>query len=245
MPETINSVENVPSEQSQPESTRRQPLLSVLRSRNILLALTILLLSALRPATLAILIQYVTLRFEWKYSQAAVLVAEVAIVNIILFLVIPPQVVSRVSAARQIRTEARDWAVVNLSLILLSLGDFFIGWSPSPRALFAGKSALDPALYSSPSKNSELVSYHRIRIKLWHTGCYAVSSNRLDKRGYASPRFWCHSNSGKHRQALRWTAFIESPWCFTWSARVLVGITIFCCFSESSDGPIRGLAHFD
>lgn len=131
------------------------------------------------------------------------LVAEVAIVNIVLFLVILPQVVPRVSAARQIRTEAKDWAIVNLSLFLLSLGAFLIGWSLSPRALFAGKSALDPSLYSSSSKNSELVSYHRIRVRLWHIGCYAVSSNTLDKRGYASPRFWCYSNSGKHRKALR------------------------------------------
>lgn len=66
MLKTMNSVDHGPSDHSQPESTRRQ-------SRNMRLAFTILLLSALAPATFAILVQYVTLRFEWKYSQAAVL----------------------------------------------------------------------------------------------------------------------------------------------------------------------------
>lgn len=152
MPETMSSVDHGPSEQSQPKSTRR-PLLAVLRSRNMLLAFTILLLSALRPATLAILVQYVTLRFEWKYAQAAVLVEEVAIVNIVLFRVILPQIVPQILAARQIRTKAKDWAVVYLSLILLSLEAFLIGWSPSPRALVPGKSALVHLYRFCPLKN--------------------------------------------------------------------------------------------
>lgn len=72
----------------------QEGLFSVFRSRNMLLAFSILLISALRPATLAVLLQYVPIRFGWKMSEVALLISEVAAVNIVLFLFILPRVIA-------------------------------------------------------------------------------------------------------------------------------------------------------
>ena len=120
-----------------------ESLLSVFGQRNMLLAFTVLFVGALRPATLSVLLQYVTVRFGWPISQTAMLVSEIAIVNIVLFLFILPQLIVWISSRWQIQPQIIDWTIVLVSLLILALGAALIGVAPSTSSLISGKHCED------------------------------------------------------------------------------------------------------
>jgi hypothetical protein len=119
-------------------------LISVFRRRNMLLAFMVLLVGTLRPATLSVLLQYATVRFDWKISKAAMLISEVAIVNIVLFLFILPQAIRWISFRWRIQPQTRDRIIVHVSLLILTLGALLIGLAPSIGALLPGEYILEP-----------------------------------------------------------------------------------------------------
>ena len=101
----------------------------------MLLAFTILLINAFRPATLAVLLQYVTIRFGWKTSQTAILLSEVAVVNIVLFLFLLPQLIMWISSRWRVEPQFIDWTIVFVSLFILAAGAFSLGLASSIQKL--------------------------------------------------------------------------------------------------------------
>lgn len=137
---SIPSVQLSDDVQRKPEPT----LLSVLTQRNMLLAFGVLYISNLRPATLNVLLQYVTVRFHWKTHEAAVLMSEVAVVNIVLFLFIVPAVNKWVSPRLHVRHDLMTWSVVLASLSLLALGALLIGLASSIRMVIPCRRSSSP-----------------------------------------------------------------------------------------------------
>jgi hypothetical protein len=56
----------------------------------MVLTAPVFLVGLLRPTTLSVLLQYVAVHFDWKFSQAVILVSEVAAVKLLLFLLVVP-----------------------------------------------------------------------------------------------------------------------------------------------------------
>lgn len=117
----------------------RNGLIALFRKRNMLLAVPIFVVGVFRPATMNVLLQYVSVRFNWKLSKAALLISEVAAVNIVIFLLALPRLISVLQARYHIHPQVIDLRVLRSSLVLLFLGSFFIGISPNIPALISGK----------------------------------------------------------------------------------------------------------
>ncbi|KAI1378990.1 major facilitator superfamily domain-containing protein [Hypoxylon crocopeplum] len=118
-------------------TSRSDSLAMLLRQKNILLILAVFLTPYLRPATMFILQQYASVRFDWKISRTSLLTSEAAIVNIILFLFIIPQVTSMIRARFDVRQETIDLSVAQISLALLTGGSLLIGLSPNSNLMVA------------------------------------------------------------------------------------------------------------
>jgi hypothetical protein len=114
-------------------------LLAIFRQGRMLLAFLILYISAWRPGTVSVLLQYTTVRFGWQISQTAMLISEIAIVNIVLFLIILPQLIAWISSRWRIQPQVIDWSIVITSLLLLALGSLLIGVAPSTSILIPGE----------------------------------------------------------------------------------------------------------
>lgn len=115
-----------------------ETLASLLWKRSFFLALTILLIGTLQPASLSVLLQYASARFGLRISEAAMLLSEVAIVNIVLFLFVLPHVIAFVTSRWHIRSQVIDWIIVQFSLLILALGALLIGSAPSIQVLLPG-----------------------------------------------------------------------------------------------------------
>ncbi|KAK2602902.1 hypothetical protein N8I77_009401 [Diaporthe amygdali] len=109
----------------------RRNLLSVVRNRNILLALFVLFIGALRQGTVSVLLQYAAVRFGWPTSRTAMLVSVIAASNIVLFLVILPQTVAFLTSRWHIRSQLIDYNVVSVSLVILTVGATLMGLASS------------------------------------------------------------------------------------------------------------------
>lgn len=116
---------------SQMGSTTSKSLPDEFRSRNMALAIPVFLVGLLRPSTLNVLIQYTSKYFDWKLSQAAVLVSEVAAVNLVLFLVIVPQGMRIMRTRYEFDQQVLDLAVVRASMIFLAVGALLLGVAPN------------------------------------------------------------------------------------------------------------------
>ena len=123
-------------QRSQPNSSRG--LLEDFKTRNILLAVPVFLVGQLRPSTLNVLIQYTSNNFKWKLSAAVTLVSEVAAVNLILFLLVLPQLIRFLQGRYHFQPQVIDLAVVRISMLLLSVGALFLGLAPSVTTLIIG-----------------------------------------------------------------------------------------------------------
>lgn len=110
-------------------------LLAVLRSRNILLALFVLFVGALRQGTVSVLLQYAAVRFGWPTSRTAMLVSGIAASNIVLFLVVLPQTVALLTARWHVVPQIIDYNVVSASLAILTIGSVLMGLASSMTGL--------------------------------------------------------------------------------------------------------------
>lgn len=129
-----------PSDRASASSGRaNHSLLSVLKNRNILLALFVLFIGALRQGTISVLLQYAAVRFGWPTSQTAMLVSAIAASNIVLFLFVLPQTVAFLTSRWHIMPQLIDYNVVSASLVILAIGSTFIGLAPSMTWLICGK----------------------------------------------------------------------------------------------------------
>lgn len=123
-----------------PRTPPRQPrrnLLEVLKNRNVLLALFVLFVGALRQGTVSVLLQYAAVRFGWPTSRTAMLVSGIAASNIVLFLVILPQTVAFLTSRWHIVPQIIDYNVVSASLAILALGAVLMGLASSMTGLVA------------------------------------------------------------------------------------------------------------
>lgn len=121
-----------PSDHPGPSSRRpNRSLLDILRNRNILLALFVLFIGALRQGTISVLLQYAAVRFGWPTSRTAMLVSAIAASNIVLFLFILPQTVAFLTSRWRILPQLIDYNVVSASLVILTIGSVFMGLAPS------------------------------------------------------------------------------------------------------------------
>jgi hypothetical protein len=117
----------------------RRSLLSVVRNRNILLALFVLFIGALRQGTVSVLLQYAAVRFGWPTSRTAMLVSVIAASNIVLFLVILPQTVAFLTSRWHVVPQLIDYNVVSASLVILTVGATFMGLASSMHWLICGR----------------------------------------------------------------------------------------------------------
>lgn len=132
-----------PSDHPGPSSRRpNRSLLDILRNRNILLALFVLFIGALRQGTISVLLQYAAVRFGWPTSRTAMLVSAIAASNIVLFLFILPQTVAFLTSRWRILPQLIDYNVVSASLVILTIGSVFMGLAPSMTWLVCGKSRI-------------------------------------------------------------------------------------------------------
>lgn len=113
----------------------RQRLLLVLQNRNILLALFVLFIGALRQGTVSMLLQYAAVRFGWPTSQTAMLVSAIAASNIVLFMIILPQTITFLTARWHVVPQLIDYNVVSASLAILAVGAVLMGLASSMTAL--------------------------------------------------------------------------------------------------------------
>ncbi|PSR73929.1 major facilitator superfamily domain-containing protein, partial [Coniella lustricola] len=119
---------------SQPGQTRER-LLAVLANRNILLALFVLFVGALRQGTVSVLLQYAAVRFAWPTSQTAMLVSAIAASNIVLFMVVLPQTITFLTARWHVVPRLIDYNVVSASLAVLTVGAVLMGLASSMTTL--------------------------------------------------------------------------------------------------------------
>lgn len=120
---------------STPPSRPGPGLLTVLRKRNILLALFVLFIGALRQGTVSVLLQYAAVRFGWPTSRTAMLVSAIAASNIVLFLFILPQTVALLTSRWHIVPQIIDYNVVSTSLAILAIGSTLMGLASSMTGL--------------------------------------------------------------------------------------------------------------
>lgn len=117
---------------------RSENLIKLFKTSNMILAVPVFLVGLLRPSTLNVLIQYTSIEFGWKLSEAVILVSEVAAVNLILFLLVVPQTMILLRTRYQLHPQTIDLAVVRGSMLFLSLGALFLGLAPNlPALVFA------------------------------------------------------------------------------------------------------------
>lgn len=116
------------------DDTGSHSLISLLRSRNVLIILVIFIAPAFRPTTTHVLLQYMSSRFQWKLSQSTVFISEIAIINIILYLLVLPRVTHWIETRFKIPQEVIDLAVVRGSLLLLVVGALLL--SCAAKAIF-------------------------------------------------------------------------------------------------------------
>ena len=140
-------VENAPSVSNDSQiihaklHTSSRGLLDNFRNRNMVLAMQVFLVGLLRPSTLNVLIQYTSIKFEWKLSAAVILVSEVAAINLMLFLLVLPQVMGLLQHGFHLHPQKIDLAVVRFSMLYLSVGALLLGLAPSVPTLILGKHA--------------------------------------------------------------------------------------------------------
>lgn len=172
----------------EPDVRPRRSLLSVVRNRNILLALFVLFIGALRQGTVSVLLQYAAVRFGWPTSRTAMLVSVIAASNIVLFLVILPQTVAFLTSRWHIRPQLIDYNVVSVSLVILTVGATFMGLASSMHWLICGRWRL------LPRANSYVIlthsSYPFLRNRIRDQSCRTLPRHIVDGRGHPSQHLW-------------------------------------------------------
>lgn len=136
-PADLISETNSESEFIAKTATARE-LHALLRSWNVLATLSLFIFPAFRPTTTHVLLPYMSVRFGWKLSKATILISEVAIVNIIVFLLILPQSTPWIKRRFGISAEALDLGITRSSLLLLMTGAVLLAFAPNVAAIVFG-----------------------------------------------------------------------------------------------------------
>lgn len=121
-------------------------LKGALSNRNIIFTLPTFLVVTLRYTTLNILIQYASIRFGLKISAGAYFYTQSAVVNLILFLLIMPQLNTYIQNRFKVNSQVVDLASVRISVCLLCIGSFLVGIAPSSRLLSLGENTIPDTL---------------------------------------------------------------------------------------------------
>jgi hypothetical protein len=117
----------------------RDDLLALFRQRNLLLTVPIFVVGVFRTATLNVLLQYTSIRFDWTLARAALFISEVAAVNVVIFLLFLPRLIAWLQNKKRILPQVIDLWVLRCSLFLLLLGAILIGIAPNIPTLITGK----------------------------------------------------------------------------------------------------------
>ncbi|KAI1391824.1 uncharacterized protein F4822DRAFT_106113 [Hypoxylon trugodes] len=104
-------------------------LIFIFSSRNMRLAVAIFLIGTLRGISLRALTQYASARFGWKLSRTNGLISEVAFVNLIIFFIIMPALVSMISRHLTLTNQILNLRIVEISLSLLFTGSLLLGFA--------------------------------------------------------------------------------------------------------------------
>lgn len=167
-----------------PESPPIQPrssLLAVLRNRNILLALFVLFIGALRQGTVSVLLQYAAVRFGWPTSRTAMLVSAIAASNIVLFLVILPQTIAFLTSRWHILPQIIDYNVVSASLAILTFGSILMGLASSITGLIFCKIRNRARAFYNMTQTKTHHSCPLFRNRLRYAGCCLVTYHGMDR----------------------------------------------------------------
>jgi hypothetical protein len=139
-PECLNSA--IVDETSAHTTEQNNSLRSLLRKKTVLVTLFLFIVPAFRPITTHVLLQYMSVRFQWALSSSTVLISEIAVINIVLFLFILPKSVLWIKTHFKTPEDMIDLGVVRGSLFLLAVGSLLIGWAPSPNFVIPGMSSI-------------------------------------------------------------------------------------------------------
>jgi hypothetical protein len=139
-PHHVPSPEAESSETSElsPKTSTASTLFAALSNPKVLLTIPVFLIGIYRYTILNILIPYASIRFHRFIYTGALYYTETAIVNIILFLFLIPNVTSHIRGKYNIRPEAIDLFLVRMSTSLMSVGALFIGLAPSANLIPVG-----------------------------------------------------------------------------------------------------------
>lgn len=176
-------------------------LLDILRNRNILLALFVLFIGALRQGTISVLLQYAAVRFGWPISRTAMLVSAIAASNLVLFLFILPQTVGFLTSRWRILPQLIDYNIVSASLVILALGSTLMGFAPSMSWLTCCKSrhSCGYSLVSAADADLTLSSCSFLCLWLRDKSGRALPRHLLDGRGHARQHLWVRPDRGGDR----------------------------------------------
>jgi hypothetical protein len=117
----------------------------LLRSYNVLITLVVFIVPAFRPTTTHVLLQYMSSRFHWKLSQSTLFISEIAVINMILYLLVLPRAILWVKSRFKTPQEVIDLAVVRLSLFLLVVGALLLGCAPKALFIIPGTLSILPS----------------------------------------------------------------------------------------------------
>lgn len=198
----------------------------VFRQTGILAAFMVLFLGSLRPATVSILLQYTRVRFDWAVQNTAVLVSAVAIVNIFWFLLVAPQVLSRITATWHTPADLISKRIVLGSLLVLTLGSLVMGLATSSAAIIVGSSA-----FASVEAHADRDSGDDLRHRLRHSCLDALFDRRVDRSFCTSSRFRLDHSHGERGQIAGRANATEGISYFDRYARALARSAILhiCC----------------
>lgn len=110
----------------------------VIRKRSILLSLPIFFVGMFRMAIISVMMQYPTIRFDWKLSQVTTLFTATAVLNLVLFLVILPYWLRYIRSKYSTPDMNIQLGLVRYSLIATAAGCFSIAITPSAAILCLG-----------------------------------------------------------------------------------------------------------
>lgn len=179
----------------------RRSLVSVVRNRNMLLALSVLFAGALRQGTVSVLLQYAAVRFGWPTSRTAMLVSFIAASNIVLFLVILPQTVAFLTSRWHVMPQVIDYNVVSASLVILTVGATLMGLASSMHWLICGR--WNTLLRAKFRKVLTRVSYPFLCDRIRNQSRRAIPCHVVDGRGHPREHFWRCPDCRGHRQNVR------------------------------------------
>ena len=116
----------------------RRSLLDGIKTKNMALSIPVFLVGLLRPTTLNVLMQYTSIYFDWKLSQSAMFISEVAAVNLIMFLVVVPQSMKILQSKYHLGQQTMDLSLLRGSMICLSIGALCLGLARNISSIIAG-----------------------------------------------------------------------------------------------------------